>query len=137
MKRTRVVLADDMAVVRQGVRAMLSTVDDVEIVGEAADGEEAVRLARELQPDAVLIDQDIPLGDGVEVTRTLKQEIPHVEVIVMTDRLDAQKALEAAEAGATGIYPQGYSRAQPRRGAAIRLQRARIRSSGDHPKAAG
>jgi DNA-binding NarL/FixJ family response regulator len=81
---------------------MLDTVDDVEIVGEAADGEEAVRVARDLQPDAVLIDQDMPLCDGIEATRALKQEIPNVEVVVMTDRLDEQKALEAAEAGATG-----------------------------------
>jgi DNA-binding NarL/FixJ family response regulator len=100
--KTRIVLADDMAVVRQGVRAMLNGVDDVEIVGEAADGQEAVQLARELKPDAVLIDQDMPHCDGIEATRTLKQAIPDVEVIVMTDHLDDQKALQATEAGATG-----------------------------------
>ncbi|HET9001376.1 MAG TPA: response regulator transcription factor [bacterium] len=102
MERTRIVLADDMAVIRQGVRAMLSAVDDVEIVGEAADGEEAVRLACELKPDAVLIDQDMPRCDGIEATRHLKQAMPDVEIIVMTDRLDEAKALEATEAGATG-----------------------------------
>ena len=102
MRRTRIVLADDMAVIRQGVRAMLTPVEDLEIVGEAADGEEAVRVARELKPDAVLMDQDMPRCDGIEATRTLKQAIPEVEVVVMTDRLDDQKALQATEAGATG-----------------------------------
>ena len=102
MKRTRIVLADDMTVVRQGVRAMLSAVEDVEIVGEAADGEEAVRLARDLKPDAVLMDQDMPYCDGIEATRILKQAMPNVEVVVMTDHLDDAKALQATEAGATG-----------------------------------
>jgi DNA-binding NarL/FixJ family response regulator len=102
MRRTRILLADDMAVVRQGVRAMLGAVEDLEIIGEAADGEEAVRLARELTPDAVLMDQDMPRCDGIEATRLLKQEMPEVEIIVMTDRLDDVKALQATEAGATG-----------------------------------
>lgn len=81
---------------------MLTPVEDMEIVGEAANGEEVVRLARELRPDALLIDQDMPGWDGIEATRALKQVAPEVEVIVMTDRLDHQKALQAAEAGATG-----------------------------------
>lgn len=102
MSRTRIILADDMAVVRQGVRAILSTVEDVEIIGEAADGDGAVRLACELKPDALLIDQDMPECDGIEATRRLKQVMPEVEVVVMTDRLDGAKALEATEAGATG-----------------------------------
>lgn len=91
-----------MAVVRQGVRAMLSAVEDMEIVGEAADGEEAVRLTCELKPDAVLMDQDMPRCDGIEATRLVKQAAPDVEIIVMTDHLDGAKALQAAEAGATG-----------------------------------
>ena len=81
---------------------MLSAVDDVEILAEAADGEEAVRLVRELKPDVALIDQDMPHCDGIEATRTLKEAMPDVEVVVMTDRLDDAKALLATEAGATG-----------------------------------
>jgi DNA-binding NarL/FixJ family response regulator len=102
MRRTRIVLADDMVVIRQGVRAMLNAVEDVEIIGEAADGEEAVRLASELKPDAVLMDQDMPHCDGIEATRALKQAMPDIEIVVMTDRLDDAKALQATEAGATG-----------------------------------
>ena len=102
VKRTRVLVIDDMGVIRQGVRAMLSTVADMEIVGEAADGETAVRLSQELQPNAVLMDQDMPICDGLEATRILKQKMPSIEVIVMTERLDDGKALQAIEAGATG-----------------------------------
>lgn len=102
MRRTYIVLADDMAVVRQGVRSMLSAVEDMEIVGEAADGEGAVQLTCELKPDVVLIDQDMPRCDGIEATRRLKLVMPEVEVVVMTDQLDGAKALEATEAGATG-----------------------------------
>lgn len=100
--RLRVLLVDDFMVVRQGVRAMLNTVDDIEIVGEASDGENAVHLTRELEPHVVLIDQDMPDGDGIEATRRLKQVMPEVEVIIMTDHLNNAKALEAIEAGATG-----------------------------------
>ena len=96
------VVADDMAVIRQGVRAMLSPVDDVEIVGEAVDGEEAVRVAHHLKPDVLLIDQDLPGGDAITATHALKQALPDIEVIVMTDHLDGGKALQATEAGATG-----------------------------------
>lgn len=91
-----------MVVVRQGVRAMLSAVDDMDIVAEVADGEAALRLARELKPDTVLIDQDLPPHDAIETTRILKEEAPAIEVIVMTEQLNAAKALQAIEAGATG-----------------------------------
>jgi len=101
MKTIRVMLADDLMLIRHGIRALLSNVEDVEIVGEVSTADDAVRLAREVVPDVVLMDQDMP-GDGLLATRSIKEALPDVEIIVMTDRLDDVKALQAIDAGATG-----------------------------------
>jgi len=101
MKPIRVLLADDLMLIRHGIRALLGSVEDVEIVGEVASAEDAIRLARDLVPDVVLMDQDMP-GDGLAATRAIKESLPDVEIIVMTDRLDDVKALQAIDAGATG-----------------------------------
>jgi NarL family two-component system response regulator LiaR len=102
MGHVRVIIVEDLGLVREGIRAILSQVEDIEVVGEAASGEEGVRLAVQLQPNVVLMDQDMPEIDGPEATRQIKETLSGVEVIVMTDRLDVVKALEAIEAGATG-----------------------------------
>lgn len=94
-------LADDLALVRQGIRALLSAVEDVEIVAEAATAEDVIRTVREKAPHVVLMDQDIP-GNTLQATRLIKETFPQVEVVIMTDRLDDMKALQAIEAGATG-----------------------------------
>ena len=101
MKPIRVLLADDLMLIRHGIRALLSNVEDVDIVGEVSTADDAVRLARELVPDVVLMDQDMP-GDGLAATRSIKEQLPDIEIIVMTDRLDDVKALQAIDAGATG-----------------------------------
>lgn len=100
-KPVKVLLADDLTLIRHGIRALLSVVEDVEIVGEVASADDAVRLVKEVNPDVVLMDQDMP-GDSLQATRLIKQTLPDVEVIVMTDRLDDARALQAIEAGATG-----------------------------------
>ncbi len=101
MKPIRVLLADDLLLIRHGIRAVLSDVEDIEIVGEATSADDAVRLARELAPAVVLMDQDLP-GDSLVATRAIKGSMPEVEIVVMTDRLDDGKALQAIDSGATG-----------------------------------
>ncbi len=100
-KVVRVLLADHLALIRHGIRALLSLVEDVEIVGEVATANELVRVAKEVEPDVILLDQDLP-GDSLQATRAVKEAMPAVEIIIMTDRLDDVKALQAIEAGATG-----------------------------------
>lgn len=102
MKRLRVLIVEDLGLVREGILSILNQAEDVEVVGEAPNGAEGVRLAALVEPDVVLMDQDIPEIDGPEATRLIKEALPGTEVIVMTDRLDVVKALEAIEAGATG-----------------------------------
>src|SRR2546426_9839123 len=96
----KVLLADDWGLFLEGVKSVLrqATVD-IEIVGEAANGEEAVQLTRRLDPTVVLMDQDLPKVDGIEATRAIKQAMPGVEIIIMSERLDDVKALAAIEAG--------------------------------------
>jgi len=100
-KRLRVLLADHLKLVREGLHALLSHIADVEVVGEADTADNAVSLARELQPDVILIEQDMP-GNSLVATRLIKAGMPNIEIIVMTDRVSEGKAFQAIEAGATG-----------------------------------
>lgn len=100
--RTRVVIADDHALVRDGTREFLDREDDIEVIGEAADGEAAVTLAMELDPDVVIMDIGMPLLNGVEATRRIKQERPQTAVLVLTVHDEDAYVFAVLEAGAAG-----------------------------------
>jgi DNA-binding NarL/FixJ family response regulator len=101
-KNIRLILADDHAVVRAGTRQLLERQPDFDIVGEASDGEEAVRLAHELQPDVVVMDVRMPRVSGVEATRRIKAECPDVRVLVLTAHDDDEYVFALLQAGANG-----------------------------------
>jgi NarL family two-component system response regulator LiaR len=98
----RVLIVDDHAVVREGLRAFLELQDGIEVVGEAGDGAEAVRRAVELAPDVVLMDLVMPVLDGVEAMRGVRSTVPTARVIVLTSFLEDERLLPAIEAGAAG-----------------------------------
>ncbi len=96
----RVILVDDHNLVRMGLRAYFSTLPDIQVVGEASTGEEAVRLAAELAPDVALMDLIMPGMDGVEATRQVKKVSPHTQVIVVTSYHEDEHIFPAIRAGA-------------------------------------
>lgn len=98
----RVLIADDHALLRMAVGSMLGSEADLEIVGEAADGEEALGLCRELRPDMVLMDVSMPGTDGIAATRAIKAEFPKIGVLMLTAHADENLLLEAVRAGAAG-----------------------------------
>lgn len=98
----RVLLADDHSVVRQGLRMFLALDSELEVVAEAANGAEAVRLANELKPDVVLMDLLMPEMDGIEATATIRRQLPDTEVIALTSVLEDEKMFGAIRAGAIG-----------------------------------
>ncbi|WP_027483059.1 response regulator [Deinococcus pimensis] len=98
----RVLIVDDHAVVRQGIRMFLSTSDGIDVVGEARDGREALALVGTLDPRVVLMDLNMPVMDGITATRELRAHFPDVEVIALTSVLEDRKVIDAVQAGATG-----------------------------------
>ena len=102
MARIRVLIADDHAVVRQGLRTFLELQDDIEVMGDACDGEEAVAAALDGRPDVVIMDLVMPGLDGIDATRRILRERPATRVIALTSFLDDEKVLPAVRAGAAG-----------------------------------
>jgi two-component system, NarL family, response regulator LiaR len=98
----RVLITDDHGVVRQGLRMFLSLDPDIEVVGEAENGQEALDMARELQPDVVLMDLLMPVMDGVEATKAIRTELSEVEVVALTSVLEDTSVTAAVRAGAIG-----------------------------------
>ena len=98
----RVAIADDHAVVRQGLRTFLELQDEIEVVGEAADGEEAVALVARTVPDVALIDLVMPRVDGIEAIRRIRERSPATRILVLTSFADDHTVLPAVRAGAAG-----------------------------------
>ncbi len=98
----RVLLADDHAVLRAGLCALLSAEPDMEVVGEATNGEEAVQLAERLRPDVVVMDISMPVKDGLEATAEISERLPKTRVLVLTMHAEEQYLLRVLEAGGSG-----------------------------------
>jgi two-component system response regulator NreC len=98
----RILIVDDHGVLRAGLRALLSAEPDLEVVGEAAAGDQGFSMADELQPDVVLLDISLPDLSGIEITRRLKERLPEVRVLILTFHEDESLLQEAIKAGAAG-----------------------------------
>ena len=98
----RVLIVDDHTIVRKGIRALLTEIAGIEVVGEAADGQEAVVQANSLRPDVILMDLAMPNMDGIEATRQIKTSQPESRILVMTSFATDDKVLPAIKAGALG-----------------------------------
>src|SRR4051812_694669 len=104
---TTVVLVDDHPIVRQGMRAVIDVEDDIEVVGEASDGAEAVRVCVRTQPDVMLMDLHMPELSGIEATKQVRTRSPSTAVLVLTMYDDDEMVFEAVAAGAAGAPPKG------------------------------
>jgi len=112
MSKIRVLLADDHAVLREGLRSLLSLQEDIEVVGEASDGQEAVERVEQLAPDVVVMDIAMPRMDGLEATRLLKQEHPEVQVLILTQHDNREYVFSLLQAGAAGYVLKKTSGAE-------------------------
>jgi len=105
----RVLIADDHLIMREGLRALLESHDDIEVIGEATNGQEAVEQARTLQPDVILMDITMPIMNGLEATRAIKKENPDVKILILTMHEGEAYFFNILEAGASGYFIKGGS----------------------------
>src|SRR3989304_8809773 len=101
-KKIRILIAEDHTLVREGIRLILQSQPDVEVIGEAADGREVIAKARDLRPDVVLMDISMPEVDGLEATRHIKREIPETQVLALTVHESGDYFFRMLAAGASG-----------------------------------
>ncbi|HUT68176.1 MAG TPA: response regulator transcription factor [Dehalococcoidales bacterium] len=103
MKKIKVLIVDDHTLVRAGIRSLLALVSDIEVVGEASDGKEALSKVGQLKPDVVLMDLAMPVMGGLEATRRLRRNFPGIKVLALTQYDDSEYVIPIIEAGASGF----------------------------------
>ncbi len=112
MAKTSIMLVDDHPLFRQGLRRVLEAEDDLEVIMEVSDGEESLRLAKQLAPNVVLMDINLPRMNGLQVTRELKQAVPEIAIIILTAYHDDEQIFHSVRAGAAAYFPKDVT---PRR----------------------
>lgn len=106
MDKIKILVVDDHALMRDGIRALLAMDGNIEIIGEASDGREAIEKVQELSPDVVIMDIAMPIMDGLEATRRITKKNPGVKILVLTQYDNREYILSAIKAGATGYVPK-------------------------------
>jgi two-component system response regulator NreC len=104
--KIRILVVDDHTIMRDGIRALLSLHDDIEVVGEASEGKEALDKAQELMPDVVIMDIAMPGMDGLEATRRIRKKHPKIKVLVLTQHDNKEYIISVIKAGASGYVPK-------------------------------
>lgn len=112
MTKTSIMLVDDHPLFRQGLRRVLEAEEDLEVIMEVSDGEESLRLAKQLAPNVVLMDINLPRMNGLQVTRELKQAVPEIAIIILTAYHDDEQIFHSVRAGAAAYFPKDVT---PRR----------------------
>src|SRR5882757_3461852 len=111
-KKIKLLLVDDHPVVRKGIRSCLDGLENLEIVDDATDGQEAVKKVRELQPDIVLMDIDMPNMNGLEATKAIRKEFPQTRVLILTVHTNKEYVLQIIRSGAQGYVLKDASPAE-------------------------
>jgi len=112
MKLIRILLADDHALVRAGIRSLLKNMEGIEVIAEASDGREALRLVRAHRPDVVLMDIAMPGLNGLEAAARIAKKFPHVHVVILSMHVNEEYVLQALRAGAAGYMVKGANAAE-------------------------